>query len=518
MMLVLMMCGCGGGAVTDRALDAAAEVMNVRPDSAEAIVKGLDSGRMTRGQQARRTRLVMESRYRQGKTFMLEEGTEEAIEYYRATNDTAALIGMYRLAAIGSSQKGEKDRAASYLEKAISAAGESNAPTKTELLVSLANLHAYPTMPKDYRKAIEYSLEAARESHNSRLRSRALHDAGIFHAFLDEPDSATAYLDRAMRATTPDDPEYDTYALNYANNAAADIEKGIAYLDRIKGRSLGRLITKGFVYLNSHMTDSAASYLRQSKKLYQENPQRFSINTYNGLRMLEECVNYAVNGKVDPARGTVTNDSISELISIERRYEAELAERNSQLQINLLESRTRTQRAILAALGIIIAGLLTAGAIYRRNKLKYLRLRKELDKMRMDQIMAEAEQEQAQTPMEIIGKRSELCIERFRETGLLATIQQAETLMQTKSAYLPLKDRNKLRDAILECFADFIIDVRIDAGKLSIDDLLTCVFALMRLTNTAAAACMGASEGAIRTRKSRLKGKLSAEMGKLIFG
>lgn len=516
--VVLMMWGCTGSGDTDRSLNTAEELLEERPDSAETILRDLGRHTMTRGQQARLTKLTVQSRFRQGKTFILEEGIDDAIEYFREANDTVALIGMCRLAAIGSGQKGDQAGAAAYIEKAIEAAGDSNQRMKSELLVTLANLYAYPTLPKDYRKAIEYSLEAASRSNDEFLKSRALHDAGIFYAFLDEADQAKAYLDSAMRTTSPENPEYSTYALNYAGYPATDPQKSIAYLDGIKGESLGKLITKGFIYLNIQMTDSAACYLIRSKKLYHRDPEKYSINTYNSLRMLEECVNHALGGTVDPSRGTVPNDSISARIAIQRRYAAELADRNSQLRINLLESRNRNQQAIMTALVILIAALLTGGAIYQRNKMKYLRVRKELDAMRLDQIMAEAEQEQTAAATEIISKRSAICMERFMETGLAATIQKAETLLRNKAVYLPMKERDRLRDALLECFSDFIVDVRMDGGKLSMDDLLTCILSLMRWSNMAVAACTGVTEGAIRTRKTRLKGKLSQEMSTLIFG
>lgn len=57
------------------------------------------------------------------------------------------------------------------------------------------------------------------------------------------------------------------------------------YLDRIEGADLGKLITKGCLYLNHGQTDSAYTYLERSKELYASAPENYSINTYNSLRM-----------------------------------------------------------------------------------------------------------------------------------------------------------------------------------------------------------------------------------------
>ena len=60
--------------------------------------------------------------------------------------------------------------------------------------------------------------------------------------------------------------------------------------------------------------------------------------------------------------------------------------------------------------------------------------------------------------------------------------------------------------------------VKMDAGKLSMDDILTSLLSVMHASNAAIAACLGVSAGAVRSRKTRLKGKLSDEMYKFVFG
>ena len=119
---------------------------------------------------------------------------------------------------------------------------------------------------------------------------------------------------------------------------------------------------------------------------------------------------------------------------------------------------------------------------------------------------------------EIIVKRAEISVSRFRGTGIFDLIQRGEIAYNDSETYLSVKDRAKVRQTLLDCFADFIVDIKMDAGKLSIDDILTSLLSVMHVSNTAIAACLGVSVGAVRSRKTRLKGKLSDEMAKFIFG
>lgn len=67
-------------------------------------------------------------------------------------------------------------------------------------------------------------------------------------------------------------------------------------------------------------------------------------------------------------------------------------------------------------------------------------------------------------------------------------------------------------------FRDMIIDIKAAGNGVNLDDLTLCLFCLLKINNTTISKCMGASENAIRTRKSRLKEKLDPQMYQFIFG
>lgn len=457
------------------------------------------------------------SRLQQGKTYLLENNFDEAISHYAAKGDTASLLEMYQLAYIRMRWRNEQDSAVIYLTDALNYATAHTSPTTTEIYINLANLYADPLLSKDYKKAIFYSHKALASAPDSTYMGRALHDIGLFHAFLNKNDSANCYFEKALAITSPDYPDFSTFALNYAGNNPTDHSRMLYYLSQIKDPHLGKLITLGFHYLNTNQLDKAKEYLSRANELYARNPEYYSINTYNSLLQFTECVNYAINGKVSPAEGSLRNDSINQRLALVQRLEAEKTEYNVNLRIELLESQSTRQKILISGLVVLIIASIAFGMIFWANKRRYIKLQEELDSMRVKQILAESEEIVQQDPFEFIRQRANLCIDRFRKTGLSNMIQKGEIAYTNDNSFLPLKERNALQQALLECFSDFIIDLKIDAGKLSMDDIITCVMSLMRMPNAAISACTGTSDGAIRIRKTRLKSKLSPEMSSLIF-
>lgn len=456
----------------------------------------------------------------QGKTYLLEDGLTEALSYYAEAADTSNLIEMNRLAAIQMIWKGEQDSAAICLHRALDLAKENSSPAVSDIYLELADLYSRPLSVKDYAKAIDYAHKAEEADSGAEHKAGILHDIGVYYAFLAEEDSATSYLEKALALTPSNSSAYTQLALNYAGLPEPDFDKSIAYLDQIRTESLGKLITKGFLYLNRGMVDSASVYARMSQKLYDAGADKYSVNTYNSLRLLRNCVSYAADGRVFPGEGTVINDSIGERMALYRMIESESAEHEAALEIELLESESKAQRVIIVALLVVLIGGAGVGFMFWRNKRKYIKLHEEFDRLKQNQIMIEADDSNQDNsrPFHIIARRAEMSVDRFRQTGAPELIQKGEIDYNDSNAFLSVKDRTAVRQALLDCFADFIIDLKMDAGRLTMDDIITVLLSVLRVSNSGVAASLGVSVGAVRTRKTRLKGKLSPEMAKLVFG
>ena len=432
------------------------------------------------------------------------------MRYLEAVSDTLGLIDIYQLAAIKKRWLRQQDSAAYYLSKAIDIAPDSSYRLKSNLYTKLSNLYAFPTLPKDYETAVKYAKHALSYSKSSEDKARTLHDIGLFYSYQNKNDSAIIYMEKAFKETSPDDPDYDQYILNYASIPNADTQLCVYFLNRIKGKHLGKLITLGFLYLNDSRLDSATYYLDESKKLYERNPSSYSMNTFNNLSLLEQSVGLLKRGIVNWERGSVTNDSISLINDTQRKISNEQHDYNHWLQVQLLESKAKKRLIWTISLGVLMLMTVGFGFYIWYSKRKFLKLKRELESVKIEQIVAEAEEDEAEkeTSINLIRKRLELCIEQFRISKLQPEIDNMELQYRSSGSFPTIKSREAFQKGLISCFADFIVDLKMTGAKLTVDDIVTCIMSRLKESNTAIVACLGTTETAIRTRKTRLRAKL----------
>ena len=364
--------------------------------------------------------------------------------------------------------------------------------------------------------ALSYAFEAYKAALTSEEKARALHDIGLFYSFIGHNDSTEVYMERALAETDPDDPLFTTYALNYANNPSADFKRSVIYLNRIKTQSLGKLITLGFIYLNNSQVDSARYYLESSKSMYNENPARYSINTYNNLRLLEQSVGLLDKRTVIPDDGTVSNDSINDLTTIQRKVSEERRDFNNQLKLELLETKAHRQLLLSISMGILLILALGFGGYVWHSKQKFLRLKQRLDNLKVDQILSDANDDESTESLDLVRRRIDVCIEQFRESKLQTDLDKITIQYRNSGNYPSVKERERISKNLIGCFADFIVDLRMTGVKLNMEDILTCILSCLKESNATIAVCLGSTDTAVRTRKSRLRAKLPIEMVNLL--
>lgn len=460
--------------------------------------------------------LLAKSKLSNGEAFLMVGGFDDALNYYESIQDSSALLDVYQLAAIKMQWLNQQDSAAEYLVKAKDIASSTTHPTRSEILIKLSNLYAQPSLKKDYPMALSYAFEAYKAALTSEEKARALHDIGFFYSFIGHNDSTAVYMERALAETDPDDPLFTTYALNYANNPSADFKRSVASLNQIKTQSLGKLITLGFIYLNNSQVDSARYYLESSKSMYNENPARYSINTYNNLRLLEQSVGLLDTRTVIPDDGTVSNDSINDLTTIQRKVSEERRDFNNQLKLELLETKAHRQLLLSISMGILLILALGFGGYVWHSKQKFLRLKQRLDNLKVDQILSDANDDESTESLDLVRRRIDVCIEQFRESKLQTDLDKITIQYRNSGNYPSVKERERISKNLIGCFADFIVDLRMTGVKLNMEDILTCILSCLKESNATIAVCLGSTDTAVRTRKSRLRAKLPIEMVNLL--
>ncbi len=456
--------------------------------------------------------LLAKSKLSNGESFLMVEGFDDALKYYESIQDSSTLLDVYQLAAVKMQWLNRQDSAAGYLAKAKDIASSTTHPTRSEILIELSNLYAQPSLKKDYSRALSYAFEAHKAAQTNEGKARALHDIGLFYSFIGHNDSSAVYMERALTETNTDDPLFITYALNYANNPSADFKRSVTYLNQIKTPSLGKLITLGFIYLNNSQVDSARYYSETSNSMFKENPARYSINTYNNLKLLDQSIGLLNKGTVSPYEGTVTNDSISEIMSIQRKISEERRDFSNQLTLQLLESKAHRYLLLNIGLGVLLLLVLGFGGYVWHSKQKFLRLKQRLDNLKVDQILADANDDDSTKSLDLARRRMNLCIEQFRESTLQSELDKITMQYRNTGNYPSIKQRETIQKKLIGCFADYIVDLKMTGIKLNMEDVLTCILTCLKESNATIAACLGTTDTAIRTRKSRLRAKLPIDI------
>ena len=313
--------------------------------------------------------------------------------------------------------------------------------------------------------------------------------------------------------------DYTQYVLNYANTPGIDFGIAQSLLISLPDTaSLGRLITLGTLCLNNCRVDEALRYAKEANAKFVNHPQRYSVNTFNNLNILNACLDVKQGKAILASYGVLRNDSINERMALNDALKKEMTEENVLLQKHVYEVKAHQQRLwFMVVLGCSIVVMLFF--LYdRRRKQKYIRLRRELDQIRVAQL----EREYSATPTskgEVLEKTFGICRERFLLTGWLQKLNEMEGTQKTgEEKYLPMTTRAKLRSAVFENFTDFIIDLKNDSPEVNIDDILFAILTKLNVPRTVISGCMGVSDSAIRTRKSRLTTKLSNPARLFIFG
>ena len=509
---------CGGR--IDSTLDKAERLVSNSPDSALAMLENVAMRKgLSQTQKARCGKALALASLRLGRSFATDSLLDESIRHYRRICDTSALAETYQAAAFRARWRGQRDSAAYYLTEAIGLLPEVKSDELAYLYIRLSGYYDEPIAAKDYPKAIEYARKAATMAQSDRMRSLAFQNIGVCMAFLGQQDSALYYstksIDIVMNAENKP-ADYPTFITNYANIAGADLALSRKLLHSLSpDYSIAKFISLGYLYLNADRTDSASFYLNKAMEEYHRHSGAISINTGNNLYALKMCLDHSQGRHVTAGENVTANDSINNVVEMQRMLNAELAHSRTKLEQHLLKERISRQRSVTLLIVVIFIGM-TIFFLYDRNaKKKYISLRKQLDRSRVNQIISESQADEATDIAKVWAGRFNLCLQGFRGTEWMKRLQVLD--VQESSEYLPSERRDRLSSALMEYFTDVIVDLKTNGSGLTVDDIILCLLTLLGLKNQTISRCTATSEGAVRTRKSRLKGKLSPEILSFIF-
>ena len=263
---------------------------------------------------------------------------------------------------------------------------------------------------------------------------------------------------------------------------------------------------KGRILRNLHQIDSARYYLNLSKS------SSYIFNrggSYGELYKLEkEEKNY-------PAAIAAADSFIYYLDSIyDTTKAAETTRLADQYEIELYQQKL-AERYKIEVLSILLFFIIV-GAVYlwidKRRKKKYLELQNQLMKNRTDILSGDLEK-QDNTESDFMGMLEpslELCLQLFRRTETYEKLLSLEKKMGVATS-LSIHEGQMICESIYETFGDIMLKLKIQYADLTKEDLLHCVFFLLGCSKETILLCTRASEGAFKSRKSRMKIKLGEE-------
>ncbi len=279
---------------------------------------------------------------------------------------------------------------------------------------------------------------------------------------------------------------------------------------------------KGDVFLALGQTDSARHYFGLS--LIPGRDVYADCNTYYKLVELDLAEGRTDSVPAYLARHTQLLDSIARMQSC-----AEVERVRGEHQIAMHDRMLRYRHTRFMLLGSIIVVTLALllvvlfATIDNRRKTRYIRLQKQLAQNRAEMLALTAMPDDADSassepaPERLLAlrrQRIDYCREVFAHTPWRTRISYLEHSSDT----LTLKERTELQQVLIDSFADVMIDFRTQCPALTASDLQFIIFTLSDYSIRTISLCTAISENALRSRKTRLKGKMPEELYQFIFG
>lgn len=297
------------------------------------------------------------------------------------------------------------------------------------------------------------------------------------------------------------------------------ISKALSYQSSKKDYTLA-CSTKGDILGDLNQSDSAIYYWKigaESSSVYVKvSSYNCLFREYKKMQLWKESALYADSF-------FIYYDSIQ---AMNDRAELDKLMDNHLVELHKRELSARNQWVIvgLVAAFLVLVAILIILYLWRdaRRKKKYVDLQQRLMENRAEAIFlseaTEASSDDRNAELQKLEKeRFQICLSLFETTAgskRLDELKKATPAMQIKMADIY---RTLIVSNIRKSFADVMGDLKERYPNLTNDDLLYCVLSLLRCPKDVILHITHASADAIKVRKSRIKGKIEADLFFRVF-
>ena len=292
-----------------------------------------------------------------------------------------------------------------------------------------------------------------------------------------------------------------------------------------------KYILLGDILIQLGQYDSARYYLSLSST--KEDPFLRASRHFSLYELEKKCGKYkeatqyidTYTTLYDSLREEKNKEEIAKLINsytIER-YKREISEKQ----------KHQTRISISFSILIIISILFIFLMIDRHRKQEYIGLHKSLMKKRGEIMKMQEElnsMDMNHSPNSIQEKENKqnilkqlqkekfyYSIQLFQKTSYYKTIQELKQKRRIEEKVFTSGERELLWDCIYQIFSDTMSYLKAQCPELTREDLLYCIFYLLGYSNSIIIICAGSNANALKSRKNRLKNKMTKELYSFIF-
>ncbi len=355
---------------------------------------------------------------------------------------------------------------------------------------------------------------------------------GIARMFLlqNRKDSALCYyqqaLDCALEVQDSDvvGAVYHDFAIVYNEKkdyvqANKYVSKAIAMMDY--DMSINACLLKAKIMLNLNMLDSASYF-------FNKDIERLDIYgkaiCYNGM--------YQIAKKREEWKTATESMDVYKVLYDSIQVMTDNKELNRLMDKHQLEEHKRVlsehTKMLVVSLAIVFVSLMVICVFCfmwndRKRKKRYIALQQELTQKRVDTMLLKEEISESNKE-DIDKKRSELteqqiqlCISMLKTTNCYDQLEALEKA--TPKQLLAMRSlRKEMRSSISRSFVDVMENLQGRYPALTGDDVFYCVLSLLCCSKSVIMELMDATSDALKTRKSRIKNKVDAEIFDRMFG
>ncbi|GAA6258888.1 tetratricopeptide repeat protein [Bacteroides sp. f07] len=355
---------------------------------------------------------------------------------------------------------------------------------------------------------------------------------GIARTFLlqNEQDSALCYYQQALDYALADQDSnligalYHDLAMVY--NEKKDYIQADKYASKAiavvgQDRVANAYLLKAKIMLNLNKLDSASYFFSKnmdSLDIYGK------VACYNGM--------YQIAKKKGEWKVATENIDAYKILYDSIQIMTDNEELNRLMDKHQLEEHKRLlserTKILFFSLGVSFFSLMIICVFYfmwndRKRKKRYIALQNELTQKRVDNMLLKEEDSESNKE-DIDKKRSklteqqiQLCISMLKTTDCYDKLEALEKA--TPKQLLAMRSfRKEMRSAISSSFVDVMMNLQERYPTLTGDDVFYCVLSLLCCSKSVMMELMGATSDALKTRKSRIKNKMDAQIFERVFG